>query len=173
MTYDRSCQGGVRLSHKKSCEHVRQLLHGDEIDTWTSTPGTLGSSTNSSFLSLPLCSPFYWTQQGTLCKCGINGVSCVITDEYSNCASRSWRYKVVDVKLFVRGAVKHLQPVRHALSGHCVRDLALRPTTLVQPPTTGPSLSPAAQSPPSLPLPLFTSFQTNTHYIDKGYNIYD
>ena len=48
------------------------------------------------------------------------------TDKYSSSLSRSWRYRVVDVRLCVRGALENLLHVGSALSGHAVRELTLR-----------------------------------------------
>ena len=73
--------------------------------------------------------------------------SSVATDVYSSSLSRSWRYRVVDVKLLVRGAVAHLPPVSYAVSSQCVRGLVLRCVPPVQVVVTAPPPSPSTQSP--------------------------
>ena len=66
--------------------------------------------------------------------------SYVISDQYS---SRSWRFRVADVMLYVRGHLQHLQAVRTSLLQHrCVRQLSLRPLSPPRPTIASPQLPP-------------------------------
>lgn len=61
----------------------------------------------------------------------------VISGEYSSSLSRSWRYRVVDVRLCVRGDSVHMECVRDALSEQPMRRLQFI-SPLPQPPSPVP-----------------------------------
>ena len=73
--------------------------------------------------------------------------SALCTDVYSCSASRSWRYRVVDVMIEVRGRVEDLLHVHKALRGCHARELLLR---TVVPPSQEMSLQLPSYSPASV-----------------------